>query len=168
MHFTDGDNTKGPRLADARPSEKGRFTAKVAAHNIQEIPGGNIQEIPGHAAKVAASNIQEKSGGNIQEIPGYRSRVAARNIQEIPGCNIQEIPGGNIQKIPGYQSRVTYKKYLHQVDVGTPSVGQNQPAPIKMVSSHAWSPGIYRALRLLGKSLDVAWARAFICPLTFN
>ena len=41
-------------------------------------------------------------------------------------------------------------------------------APIKMVSGRAWSPGIYQSLRLLGKSLDVAWERAFICPLTFN
>jgi hypothetical protein len=41
-------------------------------------------------------------------------------------------------------------------------------APIKMVGGRAWSPGIYRALRLLGKSLDVAWERAFIHPLTFN
>ena len=41
-------------------------------------------------------------------------------------------------------------------------------APIKMVSGRAWSLGIYQALRLLGKSLDVAWERAFIHPLTFN
>ena len=41
-------------------------------------------------------------------------------------------------------------------------------APIKMVSGRAWSPGIYQSLRLLGKSLDVAWERAFIRPLTFN
>jgi hypothetical protein len=41
-------------------------------------------------------------------------------------------------------------------------------APIKMASGRAWSPGIYKALRLLGKSLDVAWERAFIHPLTFN
>ncbi len=45
---------------------------------------------------------------------------------------------------------------------------QNQQAPIKMVSRRAWSPGIYWALRLLGKTLDVAWERAFIRSLTFN
>ena len=45
---------------------------------------------------------------------------------------------------------------------------QVQRAPIKMVSGHAWSPGIHQALRLLGKSLDVAWEMAFIHPLTFN
>jgi hypothetical protein len=41
-------------------------------------------------------------------------------------------------------------------------------APIKMVSGSAWSPGIYRALRLLGKTLDVAWERVFIRSLTSN
>ena len=45
---------------------------------------------------------------------------------------------------------------------------QDQRAPIKMARGRAWSPGIYRALRLLGKSLDVAWERAFFHPLTFN
>ncbi len=45
---------------------------------------------------------------------------------------------------------------------------QDQRASIKMVSGLAWSPGIYQALRLLGKSLDVAWEKAFIHPLTFN
>jgi hypothetical protein len=40
-------------------------------------------------------------------------------------------------------------------------------AQIKIVSGHAWSPGIFQALRLLGKSLDVAWERVFIHTLTF-
>ena len=43
---------------------------------------------------------------------------------------------------------------------------QDQRAPIKMVGRRAWSPGIYRALRLLGKTLDVVWERAFLHPLT--
>ncbi len=44
----------------------------------------------------------------------------------------------------------------------------NQCAPIKMVSGSAWSPGIYQALRLLGKTLEVVWERGFIHSLTFN
>jgi hypothetical protein len=43
---------------------------------------------------------------------------------------------------------------------------QDRRAPIKIVGGPAWSPGIYQALRLLGKSLDVAWEKAFIHPLT--
>ena len=44
---------------------------------------------------------------------------------------------------------------------------QDRRAPIKIVGGRAWSPGIYQALRLLGKSLDVAWEKAFVRPLTF-
>jgi hypothetical protein len=55
----------------------------------------------------------------------------------------------------------------HAVPTADPNK-QDRRAPIKMVSRRAWSPGIYQALRLLGKSLDVAWERAFIHPLTFN
>jgi hypothetical protein len=43
-----------------------------------------------------------------------------------------------------------------------------QQAPLKMVSGSAWSPGVYQALRLLGKILDVAWERACVCSLTFK
>ncbi len=38
--------------------------------------------------------------------------------------------------------------------------------PIIMISSHAWSPSAYGALRLQGNTLDIAWKRAFIHPLT--
>ena len=40
-------------------------------------------------------------------------------------------------------------------------------APIKVVSRHAWSPGIYPAYRLMGKPLDVAWENVFICSFHF-
>jgi hypothetical protein len=39
-------------------------------------------------------------------------------------------------------------------------------APIKIVDGRHWSPGVYRNLRLMGFSLEVVWARAFI-SLTF-
>jgi hypothetical protein len=38
----------------------------------------------------------------------------------------------------------------------------DERAPIKMVNGRPWSPGVYRALRLLGKSLEAAWEKAFI------
>jgi hypothetical protein len=40
--------------------------------------------------------------------------------------------------------------------------GKPQQAPIKIVDGRLWSPGVYQPLRLLGKTLKVAWARAFI------
>jgi hypothetical protein len=47
------------------------------------------------------------------------------------------------------------------VEARTQATEQNQRAPIKMVSGRVRSPGIYWALRLLGKTLDVAWERAY-------
>jgi hypothetical protein len=38
--------------------------------------------------------------------------------------------------------------------------------PINMISGRAWSPSVYGDLRLLGNTLDVAWKRAVIHPLT--
>jgi hypothetical protein len=35
-------------------------------------------------------------------------------------------------------------------------------APIKLVDGPSWRPGVYRALRLLGNTLEVAWERVFI------
>jgi hypothetical protein len=59
------------------------------------------------------------------------------------------------------------KKVLLAVDVVVRAPpDEPQQAPIIMVRGRAWSPGIYRALRLLGKILDVAWERAFVCSLT--
>ena len=43
-----------------------------------------------------------------------------------------------------------------------------QQAPLIMVSGNTWSPGVYQALRLLGKTLDLAWERACVCSLTFK
>jgi hypothetical protein len=121
---------------------------------MQECVGDNVK-----GPTLANARLSEKGG--------FAAKAAAYNIQEIPG-HAMKVAARNIQEIPGHQARVTYKKYLHQVDIHTPPVEQNRPAPIKIVSDRVWSWGIYRALRLLGKSLDVLWERAFICPLTFN
>jgi hypothetical protein len=42
-----------------------------------------------------------------------------------------------------------------------PMTGEKR-APIKIVDGREWSPGVYRNLRLLGRSLEVAWEKAFI------
>ncbi len=47
-------------------------------------------------------------------------------------------------------------------------LGDVAQAPIKMVGGKPWSPGVYRALRLLGNSLEVAWKQVFVRMLTFN
>ncbi len=40
--------------------------------------------------------------------------------------------------------------------------GKPERAPIKIVDERPWSPGVYRLLRLLGKTPEVAWVRVFI------
>ncbi len=50
-----------------------------------------------------------------------------------------------------------------QVDVILTGAGpSDERAPIKLVDGCPWSPGVYRALRLLGRSLVTAWEKAFI------
>jgi hypothetical protein len=46
--------------------------------------------------------------------------------------------------------------------------GKPQRAPLIMVSGCAWSLGVYWALRLLGKTLDIAWERVFVRTFTFK
>ncbi len=50
------------------------------------------------------------------------------------------------------------KKVQLAVDVAVSAPpDEPQRAPIIMVSGRACSPGLYQALRLLGKTLDLAW-----------
>jgi hypothetical protein len=59
---------------------------------------------------------------------------------------------------PGQTAARPEKKTQFDVDVEVCTLLEDQEvqASIKMVCSHAWSPGIYRAFRLMGKTLDVA------------
>ncbi len=41
------------------------------------------------------------------------------------------------------------------------SLGSSR-APLKLIDGRRWSPGIYRALRLHGRILEVAWEGAFM------
>jgi hypothetical protein len=65
-------------------------------------------------------------------------------------------------------AKVWFAVDVEALHTRTQATKKNQQAPIKMVSGRAWSPGVYQALRLLWKTLDVVWERAFICSLTFN
>ncbi len=65
-------------------------------------------------------------------------------------------------------AKVQFAVDVEALHTRTQATEQDQQAPIKMVSRRAWTPGIYWALSLLGKTLDVAWERAFICSLTSN
>ena len=63
-------------------------------------------------------------------------------------------------------SKVQFAVDVEALHTGTQATKQDQQAPIKMMSGCVWSPRIYWALRLLGKTLDEAWERLFICSPT--
>ena len=84
---------------------------------------------------------------------------------------LQEYVGDN----PGPTEARRAKRARFSMDVEVPTPlgedGAREPmkvaspgeaAPIKMIDGRAWSPGIYRALRLMGRSLEVAWEKAFV------
>jgi len=98
----------------------------------------------------------------VSMLPTPRDRVAA---QECVGDNTKG-PKQTAAR-PAAKVRFAEDVEAHAVPTVEPTK-QDQRVPIKMVGRCAWSPGIYQALRQLGKSLDVAWERAFIHPLTFN
>jgi hypothetical protein len=79
------------------------------------------------------------------------------------GC-LEHLVGGDTKLAATRPAaKVRFDVDVETLRTRTQATKQNQRAPIKMVSGRVWSPGIYLALRLLGKTLDVAWERAFIC-----
>ncbi len=48
------------------------------------------------------------------------------------------------------------------VEVLLLTMGSELQAPIKIVDGCLWSPGVYQLLHLIGKTLEVAWERAFL------
>jgi hypothetical protein len=101
----------------------------------------------------------------------WHVRIRLLVFQHIPKdwAAAQECVGGDT-KGPKLAAATPVAKVWAAVNVEarTQATKQNQQAPIKMVSGHVWSQGIYWALGLLKKALDVAWERVFICSLTFN
>jgi hypothetical protein len=86
----------------------------------------------------------------VSMLPIPRDRVAA---QECVGDNTKGPKPTTARSAA--KVRIAVDVEAHAVPTTEPTK-QDQRAPIKMVSGRAWSPGIYQALRLLGKSLDVA------------
>jgi hypothetical protein len=72
------------------------------------------------------------------------------------------VDSGNVAWAAG--SDVAANQMAHQMA----EPGDVARAPIKMVGGKPWSPGVYRALQLLGNLLGVAWKQVFVKTLTFN
>ena len=74
----------------------------------------------------------------------------------------QECIGGDTK---GTEPTTAKVRFAVDVEVCAEPIRWDHRAPMKMVSGGAWSLGIYQAL---GKTLDMAWERAFIHPFIFN
>jgi hypothetical protein len=86
---------------------------------------------------------------------------------------LQECVGGSAKRRSPTQVRPTKlgtdrsrdrpaKEEVSDVEVHPLTTGSELQAQIKMVNGCPLSPGVYQSLRLLGKTLEVAWERAFI------
>ena len=63
----------------------------------------------------------------------------------------------------GYQLNPGQDQASHHGEMNlTDARPSDERAPINLVDGSPWSPGVYRALRFLGRSLETAWEKAFI------
>ena len=114
----------------------------------------------------------------VSMLPIPRDRVASQECvgEQVPNVtNVREqvtnVTNKEVEiwdQSPTKDRRVRFAVDKEGQEPTAEPIKQDQRAPIKMVGGRAWSLGIYQALRLLGKSLDVAWERAFIHPLTLT
>ncbi len=83
----------------------------------------------------------------------------------------QECVGGNARRqSPTRTKRIQtelvndrlIRKESSDVEARAATVGSGSRAPIKIVDGRPWSSGVYRLSHLLGKTLEVAWVRAFV------
>ncbi len=106
-----------------------------------------------------------RGGEEDGEVPEAVSTFPPQNP---PGFNT-ELVGGNV-KGPRLATARQKKRsrLLWMWRYVWPRLNRIKEHQLKWWTDEKWSPGIYRALRLVGKSLDIAWERVFICSLTFN
>jgi hypothetical protein len=83
----------------------------------------------------------------------------------------QECVGGNARRQSPTRTKRIQTELVNDRPIGKESLdlevhagttGSESQAAIKIVDGHPWIPGVYRLLRLLGKTLYIAWVRAFV------
>ena len=89
----------------------------------------------------------------VQTVLTFNGRRCDKAAHEpLPVNDILEVKAGCV--VGGSQKDINLAK-------ARPSESGSR-APIKLVDGRPWSPNIYRNLRLVGKSLEVAWEKAFV------
>ncbi len=136
----------------------------------------------GHVMGIPADYNDKDYKGIIPSVPPVNSMLpvpkAQKALQECVGDNQKETILINHEKGAPYSlpcgSSLAGKSYLRTLTDPTripPELALmntkrrselEMQASIKLVGGHPWSPRVYRALRLLGNMLEVAWERALI------
>ncbi len=124
------------------------------------------------AAVVVAAAVGERTDGALKsalrmstfKTSGKRVFVSRSSGKRIPVSSGKRNNSNSDSILDGY-----YDRLISNLDGLKPSKiearlvhNPSSRAPLKIVDGHRWSPGIYRALRLLGKTLNAAWEGAFI------
>ena len=138
--------------------------------NTKPKQGAVYRAFRGHVMGIPADYVDKEYEGKVKSAPPISSMLPVpkepKASQECVGGNQKEenLTVGNEKSLIG-----TGKLSL----IVTENLTDDRPsesglrAPIKMIDGRPWSPNIYRNLRLIGKSLEVAWEKAFVCTSHF-
>jgi hypothetical protein len=115
--------------------------------------------------KPKQGKVFRKFRGHVMGIPTkYNNDNYKKEVITIPPVSLM-LPVPRAKEAPKECVGKSQKGLI--LTAARPNEGESQ-APIKMVGGKPWSPGVYCNLRLMGKTLEVAWERAFIrTTLTF-
>ena len=111
--------------------------------NTKPKQGTVYRKFRGHVMGIPADYNDKDYEGKVRTTPPVESMLP---IPKEPKAS-QECVGGNQKDVNLTNAR--------------PSESESR-APIKLVDGRPWSPNVYRNLRLIGKSLEVAWEKAFV------
>jgi len=111
--------------------------------NTKPKQGAVYRKFRGHVMGIPADYNDKDYKGKVRTTPPVDSMLP---IPKEPKAS-QECVGGN-------------QKDVNLTNARPPE--SESRAPIKLVDGRPWSPNVYRNLRLIGKSLEVAWEKAFV------
>jgi hypothetical protein len=120
----------------------------------------------GHVMGIPADYNDDDYRKDVVTIPPVSTMLPIPRAKE----SLQECVGGNLIGPRGKQrnEQSPVHSNLTATRPKEECLNAGVQAPIKIVDGRHWSPGVYRNLRLMGFTLEVAWARALISLLLLN
>jgi hypothetical protein len=132
--------------------------------NTKPKQGKVFRKFWGHVMGIPADYNDDDYRKDVVTIPPVSTMLPIPRAKE----SLQECVGGNLIGPRGKQrnEQSSVHSNLTATRPKEECLNAGVQAPIKIVDGRHWSPGVYRNLRLMGFTLEVAWGRAFI-SLTF-